>query len=329
MKKLIAIGLAAVLALALVTLPVIASIPPYTIDLEPYMDGNLVGEDHTVTATVLDVEENPEEDVLVTFMIAEGPNYDGSLHTDYTDANGQASWTYTGTMGCGLDVIVAWVNYDDDPLYEGEPSDWAGKYWLLDKFSGGGKIIQENGGRKTWPKITWGGWAGTTCGDVDGFTVTNLNGDYYPVGEFEVTFHNVGNDYDYLDKAKFVSWGVIRLEYRDFSTEGCPGADPPPSYANFAQVRLLGEIQYADDSIEYGMLVINGMDNGEPGNIDDEAGEVTSDGIRFILYSGGDRIYDSYWDFDDDQDNPCGDDGVRHELDSGNLQIVVPVDAQG
>jgi len=320
MKKLIAIGLAAVLALGLLTLPVAAQ-AEYTVYLEPYMEGNLMGEDHTVTATVLDDGDNPVENVLVTFWIEYGPNYEGPhtnstyLHTARTSANGQASWTYTGAMECGEEGIIAWANYDEDPLYAGEPYDEAYKYWLLDKFSGGGKIIQEGEGKsKTWPKITWGGWAGTTCGDV-------------PVGQFEVTFHNVGNDD--LDKAKFISWWVNDLDYEDFSNVGCPGADPPPSEANFAQVRLFGQIEDKNGSvIGYGTLVINGMDNGEPGNIDEDANEVTSDGIRFILFSGGSCIYDSYLsgDFLADQADPCSDDGVRHELDSGNLQIVVPVD---
>lgn len=327
MKKLIAIGLAAVLALGLLALPVTASVG-YTICLEPYMDGNLMGEDHTVTATVLDLGDNPVAGVNVTFWIEYGPNYEGphtdiaNLHTALTDANGQASWTYTGAMECGEEGIIAWANYDEDPLFDDEPWDEAYKYWLTDKFSGGGKIIQEGQGKsKTWPKITWGGWAGTTCYGNNN-AVANFNG-YYPVGEFEVTFHNVGNDD--LDKAKFVSWWVNYLDYADFSND-CPGADPPPSEANFAQVSLFGQIEDKNGSvIGYGTLVINGMDNGEPGNIDEDA-EVTSDGIRFILFSGGSRIYDSYLsgDFLADQADPCSDNGVRHELDSGNLQIVVP-----
>ncbi len=96
-------------------------------------------------------------------------------------------------------------------------------------------------------------------------------------------------------------------------------------------MRLFGQIQDENEQIiGLGTLVINGMDNGEPGNIDEKGeNEITSDGIRFILFSGGSRIYDSYigfpgvdGDFQDDQANPSSDNGVRHELDSGNLQIV-------
>ncbi|MFC1981021.1 Ig-like domain-containing protein [Chloroflexota bacterium] len=295
----------------------------YDISLSPDGEYNAMGTDHTVTATVVDTAGDitgPVEGVMVTFHIGAGPNYEGLasnpayLYTATTGSDGKASWTYTGTMDSGRDTNNAWANYDTDPLWTaGEPDDFVYKYWLYDKFSGGGKIVQEipkPAKKKDWAKITWGGWAGNYMGS--------------DLGAFEVTFHNVSNNS--LDKTKFVSYFVTMLNYDDFSQTGCPDADPPPSDANFAQVRLFGEIQ--DDEggfLAYGTIIINGMDNGEPGNIDEKgANAVTSDGIRFILYSGGSPIYDSYLsgDFLADQANSCSDDGVRHELDSGNLQIV-------
>ena len=321
MKKLIAIGLAAVLALGLLTLPVAAQ-AEYTVYLEPYMEGNLMGEDHTVTATVLDDGDNPVENVLVTFWIEYGPNYEGPhtnstyLHTARTSANGQASWTYTGAMECGEEGIIAWANYDEDPLYAGEPYDEAYKYWLLDKFSGGGKIIQEGEGKsKTWPKITWGGWAGTA--DLGG---------WIELGAFEVTFHNVSeND---LDKAKFVSedqeLGITELNWLIYGDQSsCPDAYPPESEANFVWLNVPGSLELEDGTVlEDCMLGIRASDNGEPGNIDDPEGDVATDSIAFALWYDGDLIYESWlWgDFDADQDDCFS---IRHELDSGNLQIVV------
>ena len=305
MKRL-AIVFTATLVLFLILCLVPAALAnSYEVSMGPMVEANVIGEEHTVTVTI---EPAPAE-AEVYFEIVFGPNVGDNITIITYD--GEASFTYTGDGNSGVDIIEAAVNVSGTYYYPDEVY----KFWLIDKFSGGGKIIQEGQGKsKTWPKITWGGWAGTTCGDV-------------PVGQFEVTFHNVGNDD--LDKAKFISWWVNDLDYEDFSNVGCPGADPPPSEANFAQVRLFGQIEDKNGSvIGYGTLVINGMDNGEPGNIDEDANEVTSDGIRFILFSGGSCIYDSYLsgDFLADQADPCSDDGVRHELDSGNLQIVVPVD---
>ncbi|MFC1923951.1 hypothetical protein ACFLT3_00800 [Chloroflexota bacterium] len=232
------------------------------------------------------------------------------------DSGGDTPWTawqYT-CIEDGVHIIEARIaNYSDSLFDSYLGLDLAEEGELVNRFSGGGKIIQEGEGKKKeWPKITFGGWSGYTAamGDM--------------VGQWEVNFHNVGNDD--LDKATFTSWWVNDLSFADFADPPeVPIADPPASLANFAQVRLFGVIEYDDGSMAYGTLVINGMDNGEPGNVDEKGNnDITSDGIRIILFSGGSRIYDSYLsgDFEDDQSNPG--DGVRHELDGGNLQIVDP-----
>ena len=79
------------------------------IDLAPEDDVNIVGTTHTVTATVTvddPVPGTPVVGTLVTFNVIAGPNA-GDNGTDTTDANGEASFTYTGNGGVGTDIIEA------------------------------------------------------------------------------------------------------------------------------------------------------------------------------------------------------------------------------
>lgn len=75
-----------------------------TIDLTPPDAENEVGTQHTVTATVDDGGPVPDADVA--FDVISGPNTgDGGLDT--TDSNGEATFTYTGDGGTGVDTIEA------------------------------------------------------------------------------------------------------------------------------------------------------------------------------------------------------------------------------
>jgi hypothetical protein len=74
-------------------------------ELTPATDTNPVGTNHTVTATVTR-GGNPVSGVAVTFAVLEGPNLRKSGRST-TNANGQASFTYTGTGGVGTDRIQA------------------------------------------------------------------------------------------------------------------------------------------------------------------------------------------------------------------------------
>ena len=76
------------------------------ITLEPNTDTNYVGEQHTVVATVKDSDGNPISGVEVEFEVISGPNV-GTTGTDTTDANGEATFTYTGSGDEGTDTIVA------------------------------------------------------------------------------------------------------------------------------------------------------------------------------------------------------------------------------
>jgi hypothetical protein len=73
-----------------------------TITLTPPSDLNLVGEDHTVTATI---SPAPGDGTTVTFTVISGPNQ-GDNGTGTTSA-GVATWTYTGDGGVGTDEIQA------------------------------------------------------------------------------------------------------------------------------------------------------------------------------------------------------------------------------
>jgi hypothetical protein len=76
------------------------------IGLEPEVDFNPVGAQHTLTATLTRGLE-PVPDVEVTFEVFAGPNAgDGGIDT--TDVNGEAPFAYTGDGGVGVDEIEAW-----------------------------------------------------------------------------------------------------------------------------------------------------------------------------------------------------------------------------
>jgi hypothetical protein len=78
------------------------------LSLDPPTATNLVGEQHCVTATLLDGALDPLEGETVNFTVSGANSASGS---NTTDSNGQAVFCYTGT-NTGLDTIVAsW--YDD------------------------------------------------------------------------------------------------------------------------------------------------------------------------------------------------------------------------
>lgn len=73
--------------------------------LSPPDATNLIGTEHTVTATVQDTNGNPIVNREVTFTIISGPHA-GLTEVEDTDSNGQATFTYTGDSA-GTDVIEA------------------------------------------------------------------------------------------------------------------------------------------------------------------------------------------------------------------------------
>jgi hypothetical protein len=74
--------------------------------LSPTSATNPVGTQHTVTAKVTNGNGQPVSGALVTFDVISGPNQ-GATGTDTTDANGEATFTYTDNGGAGTDQIQA------------------------------------------------------------------------------------------------------------------------------------------------------------------------------------------------------------------------------
>ena len=73
--------------------------------LDPEHAVNPVNTSHTVTATVVDDNGDPIVGREVTFTVISGPHA-GTTGTSTTDSNGNATFTYTGTMA-GVDEIQA------------------------------------------------------------------------------------------------------------------------------------------------------------------------------------------------------------------------------
>ena len=69
-------------------------------------DSGYVGSNHTVQATLVDANGQPVVGRTVTFTVTSGPNA-GNTFSTTSDANGNASYTYTGNGGIGTDSIQA------------------------------------------------------------------------------------------------------------------------------------------------------------------------------------------------------------------------------
>ncbi|HUE86481.1 MAG TPA: Ig-like domain-containing protein, partial [Vicinamibacterales bacterium] len=79
-----------------------------TVGLSPDTDTNPVGTDHTVTATAQSASGAPVPGATVNFQVISGPNA-GKSGAGTTNANGQATFTYTDTGGPGTDNIQAFI----------------------------------------------------------------------------------------------------------------------------------------------------------------------------------------------------------------------------
>lgn len=78
----------------------------FLVEATPESATNLVNTDHTITATATDsVFGNPLVGFDVTFDVTLGPNAGDPVGQGITDANGQATFTYNGNSGAGIDTI--------------------------------------------------------------------------------------------------------------------------------------------------------------------------------------------------------------------------------
>jgi hypothetical protein len=103
------------------------SVPAVTqgILLSPLAETNVVGDDHTVTACVIDSNGNPVSGVTVTFTVISGPNA-GANGMAVTGADGKASFTYTSNGMEGTDCIQASFV---DAMGETQLSNIVKKFW--------------------------------------------------------------------------------------------------------------------------------------------------------------------------------------------------------
>jgi hypothetical protein len=101
-----------------------------SLELTPETDSNFTGEEHTVTATVMD-PFGPVSGVQVDFVVSGANSASGS---DNTDASGQATFTYTGE-NIGDDTITASatvvVIFPNEQTLRFEVSDKAEKHWSM------------------------------------------------------------------------------------------------------------------------------------------------------------------------------------------------------
>ena len=132
-----------------------------TLDLEPTTDTNVVGTPHTVTATLTGVAGGPCAGITVYFTVttAVATAASPSSGSDVTDANGQATFTYTAALP-GMDTINAFadLNGDGDQDTPPEPFGTATKFWTVPPstefcevtITNGGWIIAMNGDRASF-----------------------------------------------------------------------------------------------------------------------------------------------------------------------------------
>lgn len=134
--------------------------PSFNLNVEPELDFNPIGTDHTVTATVT----IPAPGVLVDFTVSGANSDNGSA---YTDSNGVATFAYTGSYA-GMDTILAEINEAPYAYVFDEVT----KYWLENFVTGGGKINTLDGKKAAWT------FAGTVGNLEDG-----------SVGQFQIVDH--------------------------------------------------------------------------------------------------------------------------------------------
>jgi hypothetical protein len=158
--------------------------PPAALDLQPPTDTNDVGTQHCLTATVTDEDGDPVPGITVVFDVegaseadANPPDEDGTAETD---AEGVATFCYTGPDFPGADAIKAFADTDEDGMHDApplgdEPSDTATKTWVLPvstplcevTITNGGRITAANGDRATFGGVAMADGEGDASGNEE------------------------------------------------------------------------------------------------------------------------------------------------------------------
>ena len=85
---------------------------PGSLSLSPAEASLQIGEEHTVTATLLDDDGEPIEEAEITFTVTDGP-HEGTEETVETDGDGEATFAFEGE-DVGTDTVVATHTTDED-----------------------------------------------------------------------------------------------------------------------------------------------------------------------------------------------------------------------
>jgi Bacterial Ig-like domain (group 1) len=115
---------------------------PSELSLEPATAANVVGEEHTITATLLDQYGNPIPDYSIRFSVTGATSASGSC---VTNVLGQCGFTFMGADFPGTATITACTDAFGDGSCEPEPTATASKEYLLPQSTtgsttGGGRI---------------------------------------------------------------------------------------------------------------------------------------------------------------------------------------------
>lgn len=112
-----------------------------TLDATPHEATNVVGETHTIKATLTDQNGNPISGRTVTFRVTDGPNSNNNLDNNNTTptgvigqcntgANGTCSQSYTSQV-TGTDTITVFLDQNSDFISDnGEKSITVIKHWV-------------------------------------------------------------------------------------------------------------------------------------------------------------------------------------------------------
>jgi hypothetical protein len=167
--------------------------------LEPRTATDNGGTEHTLTATT-SLDGVLQQDVTVKFLVFAGPNI-GKTGSAITDANGKATWSYTGNGVEGTDTIqaTALIGYIDMTSNEAfkvweappnlAPTADAGPDITVEANTAGGALVTLDGSGSTDDKnllplvYTWG-WAESSEGKDAGGEKATVK---LPLGENTIT----------------------------------------------------------------------------------------------------------------------------------------------
>jgi hypothetical protein len=231
--------------------------PPFMLDLQPPAATNPVGTQHCVTATVTDASGQPVPGITVVFN-TEGaseadqnpPDEDGSATTN---AQGVATFCYTGPDLPGNDVITAFADTNNDgmqglpPPAGNEPFDTATKAWVLPVSTPLCEVRITNGGWITAMNGDTGSFGGNANVDADGNASGNEEyQDHGPV--FPMNLH--GN-----------VLAVICESTTAATIYGSATIDGAGSH--FYRIRVQDNDEPGRGADKYGIIADNGYDSGD------------------------------------------------------------------